>query len=49
MTGSRVSEKTIGIKAVAARAGVSQTTVSLALNNIVDIWWVRMRSAPASP
>lgn len=32
MTGSRVSEKTSGIKDVAARAGVSQTTVSHVLN-----------------
>ncbi|RNB52196.1 LacI family DNA-binding transcriptional regulator [Agromyces tardus] len=32
MTGSRVSEKTNGIRDVAARAGVSQTTVSHVLN-----------------
>jgi LacI family transcriptional regulator len=32
MTGSRVSEKTSGIRDVAARAGVSQTTVSHVLN-----------------
>lgn len=32
MTGSRVSEKTSGIRQVAARAGVSQTTVSHVLN-----------------